>query len=57
MKATNERESEYPSIERSTIKRAYVAPEVLEYGSVQKLTQSGNTVSANDGSTHRARRP
>ncbi len=57
MKATNERESEYPSIERSTIKRAYVAPEVLEYGSIQKLTQSGNTVSANDGSTHRARRP
>ncbi len=38
-------------------KKIYVAPELVEYGSVQKLTQSGATVSANDGSTHRARRP
>ncbi len=40
-----------------SVKKIYVAPELVEYGSVQKLTQSGATVSANDGATHRARRP
>lgn len=53
MKATNE----HVDAERSLVKKPYVTPEVLEYGSIRKLTQSGATVSANDGATHRARRP
>ncbi len=53
MKAINEQ----ADLERSLVKKAYVAPELVEYGSIRKLTQSGATVSANDGSTHRARRP
>lgn len=38
-------------------KKAYHKPVLFEYGSVAKLTQSGATVSSNDGQTHRARRP
>lgn len=38
-------------------KKPWVTPQLSEYGSVQTLTQSGATISANDGGTHRARRP
>lgn len=38
-------------------RKIYEKPALVEYGSVAKLTQSGATVSANDGQTHRARRP
>ena len=37
--------------------RKYETPRLTEYGSVAELTQSGATISANDGQTHRARRP
>ncbi len=42
---------------QAPVKKAYETPRLVEYGSVQKLTQSGTTVSANDGGTHRARKP
>lgn len=35
----------------------YEKPTLVAYGSVAELTQSGTTVSANDGQTHRARKP
>jgi hypothetical protein len=38
-------------------KKTWIVPQLVEYGSIQKLTQSGTTVSANDGGTHRARKP
>jgi hypothetical protein len=38
-------------------KKKWQSPRLIEYGSVQSLTQSGATVSANDGGTHRARKP
>jgi hypothetical protein len=38
-------------------KKDWVIPQLVEYGSIQALTQSGTTVSANDGGTHRARKP
>lgn len=38
-------------------KKAYEAPRLVEYGSVAQITKSGATISANDGQTHRARRP
>ena len=43
--------------EQAQDKKTWVTPQMCEYGSVQTLTQSGNTVSANDGGTHRARKP
>lgn len=45
------------AMEQSEAKKAYEAPQLIEYGSVAQITQSGATISANDGQTHRARRP
>jgi hypothetical protein len=38
-------------------KKPWTKPSLKDYGSVKELTQSGHTVSANDGCTHRARKP
>jgi hypothetical protein len=32
-------------------KKAYVAPSLVEYGSIEKLTQSGNGTGADGGTT------
>jgi hypothetical protein len=46
-----------PAADRQELKKVYETPQLVVYGSVAELTQSGATVSANDGQTHRARRP
>jgi hypothetical protein len=46
-----------PTVDRQESKKAYETPQLVAYGSVAEITQSGATVSANDGQTHRARRP
>ena len=45
------------AVDRQEAKKAYETPQLVAYGSVADMTQSGATVSANDGQTHRARRP